>query len=598
MTTLARIVFAVLVCATFAAFFAAQELKSKPALVQHVKVSRQLSPNGDGRHDRAFVSFSLQRRDDITVKVVEDDGDEVRSLVDGREVAPRERQRLHWDGRDDRGRQVPDGIYRIRVNLRRQGRAVTLPRDIHKDTRPPRPRVSDIGPQPGAGPELLPRADGRPATVSFAAPGRHPEVQVLRTDVRPAQPVFDKPVRLADDARRWQWDGTSDGRRRAAAGTYAVVVRSRDRAGNVGSSAPAALRPGARGRLPGHAGITVRHLRVQAPAAAVPAGGRSAVAVDSVDKDYRWRLRRVGSSRSREDGRGTRSRVVGFRTPRGRSGLYLFEARTSRRLATAPLLVQSKAPQRVLVVLPATTWQGLNPVDDDGDGLPNTLLAGGPVQTSRPYVDDGLPPQLRRGEALLLAYLDRQSHRYDLTTDVALARGEGPRLAGHRGVILAGDTRWLDAGLGRALRAYVRGGGRVLSAGTSSLRRSVRVTNDGLAGDPTPPTTRDLFGSRLRPIARAPLTLVNTVDDIGLFAGTEGRFGGIEVFEETQSVAGGGRIVAAAAADDGRRRVIVATRLGKGLVIRPGLGDFARRLRARGEIGGFMESAWTLLALR
>lgn len=252
----------------------------------------------------------------------------------------------------------------------------------------------------------------------------------------------------------------------------------------------------------------------------------------------------------------------------------------------------------MLVVLPATTWQGVNPVDDDGDGLPNTLLAGGPVQTSRPYVTGGLPSQLRTGEAPLLEYLDREGHRYDLTTDVALARGQGPRLAGHRGVILAGDTRWLDAGVARALLRYVRDGGRVLSVGTNSLRRSVRVSNDGIASDPTLPTTRDLFGSRLRPIARAPLTLVGTVDDIGLFAGTEGEFAGITRFEETQSVAGGGQLVATAAADNGRRRVIVATRLGKGLVIRPGLPDFALRLRKPGEISRFMESAWTLLALR
>lgn len=93
------------------------------------------------------------------------------------------------------------------------------------------------------------------------------------------------------------------------------------------------------------------------------------------------------------------------------------------------------------------------------------------------------------------------------------------------------------------------------------------------------------------------MTLVNTVDDIGLFAGTVGQFPGITSFEETQSVAGG-RIVAAAAADNGRRRVIVATRVGKGLVIRPGLPDFASRLRNPGEISRFMEGAWTLLALR
>ena len=56
MTTTARIVFAVLVCATFGAFFVAQELKSTPPLVQDVtRQSPYFSPNRDGRVDRARI---------------------------------------------------------------------------------------------------------------------------------------------------------------------------------------------------------------------------------------------------------------------------------------------------------------------------------------------------------------------------------------------------------------------------------------------------------------------------------------------------------------------------------------------------------------
>jgi len=596
-TALAKVTFGVLVCATFAAFFVAQALKTSPPLVQQVSVSRLLSPNGDGRHDRVFASFVLERGDEASVTVVDRDGDEVRRLVDDRFVSAGTRLRVKWDGTDDRGRMALDGIYRIRVGLRRQGRAVTLPRNIDKDTRPPRPRVRDIGPQPGVGPELLPRADGNPALVRFSAPGTHTEVLVYRTDVRQVQEVFEEPVRLADDARSWTWDGTVDGRRRVAPGTYVVIVRSRDSAGNIGSSTSVPPRPTTRRRFAGRGGITVRYLTAQAPAGPVVAGSRTSVAVDSVDEDYRWQVRRVGSARPRDRGRGTRSRIVRFRAPRGKSGLYLFEVRTSRRRAAAPLLVQARGSRPVLVVMPATTWQGDNPVDDDGDGRPDTLASGRTVRTARAFSGYGLPPQLRRGEALLLNNLDRQGHRYDLTTDVSLALGSGPQLAGRRGVILAGDTRWLDSRVARALRRYVRGGGRVLSVGTDSLRRGVKVTSDGRASEPTLPTTRDLFGSRLLAIRRAPLTLVNTVDEIGLFAGTEGQFPGISIFEETQSVSGG-RVVAAAAADDGRRRVIVATRLGEGLVIRPGLPDFSLRLRGPGEISRFMEGAWTQLALR
>ena len=77
------------------------------------------------------------------------------------------------------------------------------------------------------------------------------------------------------------------------------------------------------------------------------------------------------------------------------------------------------------------TWQGRNSLDDDGDGLPNLLDRG---------VGAKLVPRLRRRrparrtsptrEAPLLAWLDRSGHRYDITTDVALAAGRGPRLGG------------------------------------------------------------------------------------------------------------------------------------------------------------------------
>jgi hypothetical protein len=312
-------------------------------------------------------------------------------------------------------------------------------------------------------------------------------------------------------------------------------------------------------------------------------------------------VRRVGDRSIRKRGRGTRSRRVRFTAPAGKSGLYLFDVRTRSRHTAAPFAVQSRQQHPVLVVLPVTTWQGLNPVDDDGDGRPDTLAAGLPVRIARPFVKDGVPAQVRRGEALLLAELDRKGRRYDLTTDVALARGEGPTLDGHRGVILAGDARWLDARVARSLRSFVRAGGRLLSVGTESLRRSVTLTLGGRAIMPTLPTPRDLFGARLRPIVRlpAPVTVVNVIDDIDLFAGTAGQFGGIDAFEQTLDVRGGSSAIAAAAAtQDGARQVIVASRLGDGLVIRPGLPDFSAKVHDDPELAELLDRVWTMLRSR
>ncbi len=602
MSGLARAAFALLVCATFAAFFAAQELKSTPPRVQELKTTPFFSPNRDGRFDRARASFVLKRTDQVSATIIDRAGDDVRVLEPGATLAAGATMRLVWDGRLANRRMAPDGTYRIRLNLRRQGRAVVLPRNIVKDTRPPDVRVTSIGPQKDTvpRPELLPRADGDPARVSFKAPeglGSHKEVLVYRTDVSPARPVFDKPVKLADDARRWEWNGTAEGGRRVAAGTYVVVVRARDQAGNIGTSVALPPRPAYARPFQGRGGITVRYLSAQSDSEPVNSGDRAAVAVTST-KRFRWTLRRVAERRIRKRGSGTRSRVVHFDAPRGKSGLYLFEVRIRGRKVAAPVAVQSADNRDVLVVLPVTTWQGSNPVDDDGDGRPDTLTAGLPVRIGRPFVKTGLPAQLPTQEALLLAQLDREGHRYDLTTDVALARKEGPTLAGHRGVILAGDTRWLDPRVARSLRGFVRDGGTLLSAGTQSLRRTAELTLRGRAIKPTLPTARDLFGARLRPIQRVktPETLTNVVDDIQLFSGTEGQFSGIRAFEQTLDVRGGSQAIAAAAAtQDGKRQVIVASRLGKGIVIRPGLPDFSASLGANSELADFLERAWTLL---
>ncbi len=601
MTTTARIAFAVLVCATFGAFFAAQELKTRPPEVQDVtRLSPYFSPNRDGRFDRARISFRLKQTDDVTATVVNRDGDTVTTLVDDRTLPAGRRLRLVWDGTDARRRTVPDGTYRIRLNLRRQGRAVLIPRNVIKDTKPPEVVVDSIGPAKTVGPELLPNAAGEPATVNFSAPGRHKEIVVYRTDVRPARPVFDKPVRLDDDARNWAWNGTVDGRR-LAAGTYVVVVRARDAAGNIGTSVPEPPRTDYGRPFPGRGGITIRYLRAQGPSGPVTAGQTARVAVEAPRASFQWRLRRVGDSRIVRRGSGSRTRVVRFRAPGGKSGLYLFEVNTRTRRTSTPVMVQSAAARPVLVVAPTTTWQGLNAADDDGDGQPDTLTAGLPVRLARPYVKDGLPPQIRRHEALLLSQLDRKGRRYDLTTDVALARGEGPKLDGHRGVIIAGDARWLDARVARSLRSFVRAGGRLLSVGTRSLRRSVTQTPGLRALAPTLPTQRDLFGARLRPIARpaTPVALVNVVDKIDLFAGTAGQFDDVAAFEETLDVRGGRDAVAAAAAtQDGQRSVIVAARDGRGLVIRTGMPEFSAGLRERPELRELLDRLWTLLGRR
>ena len=82
MTRAAQVVFAVLVLAAFGAFFAAQELKTSPSVVQRFMLKYPvISPNGDGRLDRQRVTFRLKRADTVDVAIVDDRGEAVRRHV-------------------------------------------------------------------------------------------------------------------------------------------------------------------------------------------------------------------------------------------------------------------------------------------------------------------------------------------------------------------------------------------------------------------------------------------------------------------------------------------------------------------------------------
>ena len=567
--------------ATLGAFVVTQDLKSGPPLVQRVYYPAWISPNGDGRNERVALRFDLPAAERATVAVVDEAGDEVRRLADDRELA-RGTHRFRWDGRTDAGRVAADGSYHLRVLLRRQGRAVTAPRTLTLDTRPPRPRLLR------AGPSVLVPGSGRGVRIRYEGPSDPgPLVTVYRTRGGQARAV--ERVRGPRFRRTAEWDGTVDGRP-AAPGPYALSVTVRDPAGNAGS-APPTLPPRPSAAAP-RTGVLVRRLVVAGPLVPVRPGAVAHMATGG-GRARTWTLRRIGSGRPLARGvvRGER---FGVRVPaRARPGLHVLRVRGAGTRAAAPLAVGGSASRdRPLVVLPVVTWQARNPVDDDRDGFADTLPSASGVRSTRPWARGGLPRGLRAEAAPLLRFLDRERAAYELTTDLALATGRGPALRGRPGVLVAGSAHWTPRRLSGAFSRWVADGGRLASMSAGAFRREVRVSPDHL-DRPTRPGPRDAFGERTAPAPGGPGGMrVMRTGSLGLLAGAP-ALGPFPRVEESLDLPRRARLLEAAG--PGERPAFVAYRLGRGLVVRAGTRGWSLALARDADVRRVTRRTWGLL---
>jgi N,N-dimethylformamidase beta subunit-like protein/flagellar hook capping protein FlgD len=596
LTRLARAVFIILVGATVAAFFTAQRLKGEPAVAKVESLGAVFSPNGDGVKDVNLFRVVLRERAEVSVDVVNATGDAVRRLADRATVGPQAPLRLRWDGRTDDGDRVPDGRYRVRVTLRREGRSVTVPSTTLVDTRAPRPRVKQIDPGPIVAPGIAP-LDIEVGSVSRRLAKR---ARIYRVDGGASRVVAEVPP--ATDTRTLQWNGLVDGKP-APPGLYVVQVIARDRAGNDGTT-PTEV-PAERGESRGTPAFAIRAIAAEPPIRPVTAGRRVTVNVDARGRPFRWRLRRVGVTKPVRQGRAKAKQPATFIAPSGDSGLYLLELSVGKAKTTVPILVQSRERARMLVVVPTMTWTGTEAVDEGWDGVLNTFATGAPISWPR-VQPDGLPSDLVDNVGPLLRFLDSAGVRYDLTTDLDLALSASPRASDRPGVLLLGAERWVPRNYARRLRDYVLDGGRLASIGVDSLRRGITIQpNADRAGGrlvrPTQPSQTDPFGTRFQPLrtsgALVTLSLIDGDAGYALLEGFDGTLEGFSAREESDlPESGRGRVLAAlgvetAPADDSgdvpeelpepARPAVVATQLGDGVMIRVGLPEWAHRLGDR-----------------
>jgi hypothetical protein len=587
---LPALVLAVLVVATVAAFFVTQHLKVTTPLLAGFPAPdpSAINPVGGGtcdgvQHRTTRVSFYLlHRSDDVDVYVIDQSGNVVDTVASGRHMRRGVRKpdgEFSWDGRLADGGLAPDGRYYFRVSLIHQGRTVVIsnaagPEAITVESTPPLPRVSQVSPA------LIPTASRSATRIDFSGNDeRGGYVDLYRTDL-PGPPKLAKTFGLPWGRHRVVWDGLIGGVP-APAGTYLVGLRTTDAACTVGRF-PTSIPP-PRGST-SHAGVSVRYLAAQPPLDPVPAGSDAVVTVRSAVGAYRWSLRRAGARRSIAAGTASAPRLS-LPVPAGRAGLYELDLRSGSYRTSVPIVARAPHAQPVLVVLPALSWQGLNPVDDDGDGLPNTLANGGPITLGR-VLAAGLPAGFK-DEAALLAYLDATHRAYDLTTDLGLIDGVGPHLSGHVLTVLAGSERWLPRAVGSSLRSFVTSGGHVLSLGISSLLRGVTV-RDGSALRPTGPVHTDLLGATPGALVngnRAPLTVLR--DELGIFMRP---LGGFSSFEPV-SVASAASVLSVAGSADGRAGV-VAYASGRGTVVDIGLVGFGSSLAHNAGARALVNGVW------
>ena len=642
--------FVLLAGATIAAFFLVQTLKTAPPLLWAPlnPIPAALDPvNGRvciSRSDKPLnyaqtqLTLALSRADDSVgvyiVSAANAGGGPIDTLSSGTPMlaAPgpahpvqtqRDSRVFTWNGRLSNGQLAPAGTYYFRVVLAQQDRSINLSQaPVQVLTTPPHPRVlnvSLVGAASAAaggsststtggaaatkrsatvvrfpGPALLTPPQGKVKITSTKAAYRRVWIDIYRTDVvgRP-QLVLSLPV--ADLRRNWTvWNGEIDGQP-APAGTYLVGITAQNPACDQ-ASWPARLPP--RAATTPHAGVTIRYLAVTPPLTATASGARARVGIYSPLARFKWRLRAPANRRVLAHGSGQAGQShFHVRMPRRQSGIYTLTVQSGRQRAIVPLVAAqagakaARAP--VLVVLPTLTWMGDTPVDDTGDGLPDTLAAGDATLLRRPLVD-GLPLG-SSADAALLAYLRSLHLRYQLTTDVALAQGRGPTLARRRGVLFADGEEFLPQSLVGTLERFVRAGGSVMTLGTGTFRGLVHISGfpaDPRASAPTLPTA-DPFGVRRGPVTPTSGQLITTLaDPLGILAGPV-TFGGFNEYQPLQPPAGS---TYSAAGISSGTLAVVGFRYGHGTVIEVGLPDFGASLAHNADSQILMANAWTVLS--
>ena len=427
MTATARIAFALLVERDV------RRVPGRPGAQDHAAPTSRTCARRSSSHPTATAAstacgsaFFLKRTDDVTATVLNRAGDEIRVLAEGGGLrAGRAHARSSGTAPDARrppggGRHpphppepAPSGPRGADAAQHRQGHEAA-------DVRSRRSARADTVRRR----QLLPHDDGEPAECR----SRRPAGARRSSSIAPTCAAAPGPRRSRSSSPTAPRPGSGAGRsagRRVAAGSY---PSSSAPATGPATSAPrrrsrrASLRPPAARPRRHHGPLPAR----PGTAAPVRRAGRAAspsTSSASASRGGAPRRRPASASAAAAPARAS----CASRAPGGKSGLYLFDVgrdRPPRRRSSCQAReahgARRAAGDDLAGAQPRRRPRRRRPTRS----TPACRCGSRPVRQATASRRDSPP----RGA--LLAQLDRKGRRYDLTTDVALARGAGPSSAG------------------------------------------------------------------------------------------------------------------------------------------------------------------------
>lgn len=253
-----------------AAFAVTERLKLERSPVLATQVDKVVSPTSG---QSAKIRLRLRKHERLSVVIVDANDHVVRSL--GSATHPARRWiSVSWDGRDDSGNPVGNGVYRPRLHLAH--RTILMPNPIRVDTTVPKITLSGLN-------------------LRVFSPDGDFVRDYLRIRYRASEPV--RPVLYANGhlvvkrkvfatAGAFDWTGRADGLPRPA-GIYRLQLRGIDPAGNVGPRTTVF-------------DVRIRYIQLARHVIRARAGGRIIVGVSTDAHPYFWRIGpRRGHARGR-----------------------------------------------------------------------------------------------------------------------------------------------------------------------------------------------------------------------------------------------------------------------------------------------------------